>query len=644
MNKSNNGESLNLQKAAEFLDALTENSTDFIMIADKDGFPVYFNKVYKEIMTKALGREMQPGIKPHKELTDKNAVAFWDSLHVRALGGEQFTVEYTHMFREDDTRHFSVSFTPIIKDGNVAGFSEITREITQRKKYEQELTQQRDFAEGLVEIAQMIILLLDTDGHILRLNKYIEQLSGYSLEDVQNRDWCSLFIPQERQEKFNEVFLKTKENKLVRGTIIPIKTKNNQILQIVWYNKVLKDENGMSSAVLFIGQDITEQLEMEKSLRHSDKMQAVGQLAGGIAHDFNNQLAGILGYIEIIRDELKDNENCLDYCDNAINIIKRAAELTSQLLAFSRKGKFLSSPLDLHKIISEVILLLQRSIDKKISIQQKLTAGNSTVTGDPTLLQSAFLNIALNARDAMPEGGLLSFSTRTFVFNQDDAELFQIEPGEYLELVISDTGVGMDTVTLSHVFEPFFTTKETGKGTGLGLAAVYGTIKSHKGAIQVESTPGHGSTFTIYLPVSKEELQKKAEIESVQDDSTGAAHILFVEDEEVVRNITTQMLERLGYHVTVFSDGEQAVQFYAVHWKKIDMVIIDMVMPIMDGKEAYLAMRKINPEIKALLASGYSLDGAAQAIIDAGVQGFIQKPFRKAELAKKISEILGINN
>ncbi len=401
-------------------------------------------------------------------------------------------------------------------------------------------------------------------------------------------------------------------------------------------------EDGMLRRIWGSFRDITEQRNMEEHLRQAEKMEAVGQLAGGIAHDFNNQLSGIVGYADLIRGDAEDGSDNARYADNILTAGKRAADLTQELLAFSRKGKYFSVHVDMHKLVNEVVTLLQRSIDKRIIIKQLLVAQQPFVKGDPSQLQNALLNLTINARDAMPDGGELVIASE--ITHLDNIYLkqkrFELTAGNYVHITIIDSGTGIDSALLKRIFEPFYTTKKQGKGTGMGLAAVYGTAKSHNGIIDVESEVGKGTSMHLYLPQSIKDLPADSEQEEKEPETAGAATILLVDDEEMVREITTDILEKLGYAVLTCEDGCQAVEQYKNDWKNIDLVILDMVMPNMNGKDAFLAMKEINPDIKALLSSGYSITGEARSILKAGINGFIQKPYRRVELSKKIAEIL----
>lgn len=387
----------------------------------------------------------------------------------------------------------------------------------------------------------------------------------------------------------------------------------------------------------------TKEFEKSQELLHqAEKMEAIGQLAGGIAHDFNNQLAGIVGYADMLREELSNSPELALYADNILLATRRASDLTSQLLAFARKGKYRAVSIDIHNIIHEVVNILMRTIDKRIIIKQHLDAQFPTTRGDPTQIQNAIMNVALNARDAMKNSGELIFSTLNVMLDEEYCRNnpYEIEPGEYVQLCITDDGIGMDEATKKRVFEPFFTTKEQGKGTGMGLASVYGTLKNHHGTINVYSEAGHGTTMKLYFPrhtsdaLTKEQPMNKAEV------LMGNVHILLVDDEDIVLDSTSRILEKIGYKVSVCRNGKEAIQLFRENWQGIDLVILDMVMPVLSGRETYLALKEINPDVLTLLSSGYSINGEARGILDDGVKGFIQKPFRIFELSQKVAELL----
>ncbi len=381
-------------------------------------------------------------------------------------------------------------------------------------------------------------------------------------------------------------------------------------------------------------------MRLEESLRHAEKIQAIGQLAGGIAHDFNNQLMGVMGYAQILYDALEDPE-LRDYTSNILTASRRGSDLTRKLLAFSRKGKYTTVPVDVHSMIEEVVKILQHSIDKKIGIKTDLQAVNSTVSGDPTQIQNALLNLALNSRDAIADSGEIRFLTENMDL-EDVAELRKEHSfpakGPCIRISVEDSGAGMDGHTMSHLFEPFFSTKPPNKGSGMGLASVYGTVKSHKGFIFADSTPGNGSVFSIFLPVMLDARSpKKKPSPKKEAPAKNKASILVADDDEIIRTMLSKTLSALGHKVTAAKDGAQAVEIYKSSPHDFDLVILDMIMPGKNGKDAFFEMRRINKDVKALIISGYSVDKEVLNLLDHGLQGFIQKPFEIAELAKKIS-------
>ncbi|MCE9612737.1 MAG: MASE1 domain-containing protein [Lentisphaerae bacterium] len=379
-------------------------------------------------------------------------------------------------------------------------------------------------------------------------------------------------------------------------------------------------------------------LASETRLRQSEKMEAIGHLAGGVAHDFNNMLTSIVGNAEMLLDTVNPQDRkCVE---DILKAAGRSADLTRKLLAFARKGKYRSVPVDLHAVIVEVVAILAHSLDKRIVVKEILSASPPTTQGDPTQIQGALLNLALNARDAMPEGGELTLATEVVELSAEDCRMppFDLTPGRYIAIRVTDTGRGMDADTLSHLYEPFFTTKHEGAGTGLGLAAAYGAIRNHHGAITVGSVPHQGTTFTIYLPLHEGETQEDSK--PAAPASPGVGHILLVDDEELVREVASRMLRSLGYRVTLCSGGKEAIEIYRKDQPNIDLVILDLIMPDVSGRDTFRALRTINPAVKALLASGHSFNKDMQTVLDEGALGLIEKPFSIAGLSRMIAQAM----
>jgi len=392
--------------------------------------------------------------------------------------------------------------------------------------------------------------------------------------------------------------------------------------------------------------DIGETRDLEERLRHAERLDAIGQLAGGVAHDFNNQLGGILGYAELLASRLPEGQE-REWAAGIAKAVTRASGLTRQLLAYARRGNYSREPVDIHALCGETARLLERSIDKRIRIELDLGADSAVVIGDPSQLQNALLNLAINARDAMPEGGTLSFSTRDAVIGGEGTayggEGAEDGPNERsaVEVAVSDTGTGMDSEVKKHLFEPFFTTKGPGKGTGLGLAAVYGTVRSHHGTVAVDSVPGRGTRIALLLPLAKG-LESPADSSPLPagGERAGGAVIL-IDDEEPIRETGMRMLEDLGYEPIVCWDAASGLQAFAALKGRVALVILDMVLPGSSGKEIFASIRSMDPAAPVLISSGYSLDGDARSLLEAGAAGFIQKPFGKAELKEAVERAIG---
>jgi PAS domain S-box-containing protein len=380
--------------------------------------------------------------------------------------------------------------------------------------------------------------------------------------------------------------------------------------------------------------DITGQKLAEEQLRQSQKMEAIGQLAGGVAHDFNNLLTCVMGNAQLLEMRLPEGtENALLVSD-IIDASNRAADLTGHLLSFSRKGRQQSINVDVHEVVAGVVRLLSHSIDRRIEIAQGLEAAQSIVRGDPTQLQNAILNLGVNARDAMPNGGKLTFATRNVTLDDGSAVAtsYEIGPGTYLEIDVADTGVGMGAALQKRIFEPFFTTKKQGEGTGLGLAGVYGCVQSHGGVVQVYSEVSKGSTFKILLPLSHDSVASPTHVPPSQP-VRGHGRILVVDDDDIIRNFASKALRELGYQVDICEDGARGVEFFAAHHGEIDLVILDLIMPKLGGEDAFAQMRKIDPDAHILIFSGFSQHKTTTSLLAAGAKGFLNKPFDVSELS-----------
>jgi signal transduction histidine kinase len=404
----------------------------------------------------------------------------------------------------------------------------------------------------------------------------------------------------------------------------------------------LIDKSGEVKSFLHIVRDITERKNLDNKLLHGEKMQAIGQLAGGVAHDFNNQLTAILGYATLLKDKVENDEELTRFVDVVIASTRRSADLTKKLLAFARKGIYRKSDNDIHHLIEEAISLVDKSLNKNIKMDLHLNAVHSIVNCDSSQIENAFLNLIINAKDAMPDGGTLKISTDNILITSDIET--NLKPELYIEIKIKDSGSGMSKEIKTHIFEPFFSTKKE-KGTGLGLPAVYGTITGHKGSIEVDSVQGVGTEFIVKLVTIQDGdvigEDTEFSLADAKDIQSNVAVVLVVDDEVDVRNYIADLVKILGYSVITCSDGKEAVEIYKKRWGNIDVVLMDMIMPEMDGAEAYKQMQKINPEVKTVFISGYNNDKGKQILQkNPNNVWLVNKPFTPKVIASVLKTVL----
>ena len=487
------------------------------------------------------------------------------------------------------------------------------------------------------------VIATDAQMNITRMNPMAEELTGWVITDAIDQPLFNIFnVP--KGEIRREVSKGLKQT-LEKGDVVSrhdliLNSKEGYERHINCSGAPIRNIDGNIVGVVLVFRDITEQLRLQEQLNHTQKMDSIGQLAGGVAHDFNNMLFGISGAAELISMKAGDNKDIINFANTIIDATEKAAELTQKLLAFSRKAKIQSILLDVHNCITQAIQILMHTIDRKIKINSNLRAPISTIKGDPSQIQNLVLNLGVNARDAMPHGGKLTINTSAITLNEDfcRSSLFHIEPGDYILITVKDTGTGMSKETQNRMFDPFFTTKDIGKGTGLGLSAVYGIVRDHKGAITVKSKLGKGTTFQVYLPIT--ESPKTVEKQDRKIIEKGSGCILIVDDESIVRSTLEGYLKELGYSTMQAEDGKMAVKLVKESPKKIDCIVLDMIMPNMNGVETFKAIKKVVPDMKIIISSGFSKDADVDTLIAHGADAFIQKPFRSDTLSDVLSRTL----
>jgi two-component system cell cycle sensor histidine kinase/response regulator CckA len=492
---------------------------------------------------------------------------------------------------------------------------------------------------SLLESSADAIVTYDMEGKVEYVSPAFTRIFGWTSDEMKGRQIP--FVRNNEKQPAKDIF----GDLLDSGTPFndfetKCRTKDGGLIDVSVSASRCNSGEGKSMSTLFILRDISEKKRIEAQMNYIERMEAIGTLAGGIAHDFNNLMMGMLGNISLILYDMEADDPNYERLKTIEHLIQSGSELTSQLLGYARKGKYQLKPVNLNNIIIESSATFGRA-RKQIVIHRDLAEDLYLVKADKAQIRQVFMNLFLNAADAMPRGGDLFLKTQNSTHQEMSDKPYRPTPGKYVRIRVKDNGKGMDQKTITRIFEPFFTTKEMGRGSGLGLASAYGIIKGHGGYIDVESKKGYGSVFYIYLPASEASIRKESTISDAIID--GNETVLLVDDEKVIIDVGSQLLEKLGYTVIKARGGEEAIRKYQENKDRIDMVILDMIMPDVGGNEAYEKIKKIDPEAKILLSSGYSINGQATEILKKGCNGFIQKPFSLKELSKKIREILKNN-
>lgn len=508
-------------------------------------------------------------------------------------------------------------------------------DISQRKAAEERLRESEEFYTRLVATMPDIVVRMDLEGNIQFVNDAALQVSGYTRKELEGQNMLAFITPEDQERAVEN------NMRMLNGQIGPrsyrLLMKNGDIRLFEVNGDVLRTDDGSPYGIVNVMRDITEQKKLERLLQQAHKMEAIGTLAGGIAHDFNNLLMGIQGRASLVSVDLDRSHPHKEHLTAIEEYVRSATDLTKQLLGVARGGKYEIKPMDVNRLVTSSAHMFGRT-KKEIHIHEKLKPDPIIAAVDRKQIEQVLLNLYINAWQAMPDGGNLYLETCVVALDEAYCRPYQAKPGPYAKIAVTDSGIGMEPAIRQRIFDPFFTTKHKTRGTGLGLASAYGIIKNHGGMITVYSEIGHGTTFNIYLPLSDQDAhQEETREEGLMK---GNETILLIDDEAMILEVGTAMLKKLGYRVICADSGGKAVELIRQAGTRIDLVILDLIMPGMDGGKTFDRIRELAPDLPVIIASGYAMEGKAADIMAKGGNGFIQKPFTILEFSKKVRDVI----
>lgn len=545
-----------------------------------------------------------------------------------------------------ETRWINFMVNRAVDNGKVIGLMCVAIDITERKRAEEAQKRSETRYGFMVDTVPFAIISFDPQYNILEWNREAERILGWSREEAVGKSVFELFIPVELREEMKQFLDSYVEGgDEIRANINQNLCKDGSVITCSWQDIIIRDSEGRVTGVLATAIDVTEQVRLEEQLKQAQKLESVGRLAGGMAHDFNNLLTTILGYSELISMDQSLNDSVAEGIKDIRKSAERGARLIRQLLAFSRKQIMQPKRINLNELITDLEKMLKRLIEENIDLITRLEPEIKQIEADPVQIEQVIMNLVVNSRDAMPEGGKLIIETGNVYLDEDYCRIHSsVQPGDYVLLAVSDNGQGMDEKTRRQVFDPFFTTKEVGKGTGLGLSTAYGIVKQSGGYIWVYSEPDQGTTFKIYLPQIKNDNSRSTEVPKAEEAAGGKETILLVEDEGSLRGLAAKVLRKHGYTVIEAANGLEALETMAGSNKlKIDLLITDVIMPEMGGTELAGKLLERYPGIKVLYISGYTDNAIVHYGVLAEGVSFLPKPFSPISLAQKVRDTLDKN-
>ncbi len=623
-----------LKESEEYYRAIFEHTATANMILAEDTTVLSANANFEKTMGYSK-KDIENKMSWTKFVVDEDLAVMMERHKARRINPESVpgTYEFRGLTRSGEIRTFFLSVEVIPGTTNsVASLFD----ITDRKKAEDDLRQSEERLRDMVRLLPETVFEADLDGKITFVNEPSFDRFGFTRQDVEKGlSLMKILVPEDRERALENF------RKIIRGDSLGLieyvaqKKDGTRFPVMAHTARIFKEGKPVGLRGFLI--DISEKKAMEDQLLRAQKLEAIGTLAGGIAHDFNNLLMGILGNISLMLMHMDHEHPFYERLKNMEEYVQKGSDLTRQLLGFARGGKYEVRTTHLGKFVARSAEVFGRT-RKEISIHHQAAQDLWYVDVDRGQMDQVLLNLFVNAWQAMPGGGNLYISVENAELTGQDVAGFGVQPGRFVKLTVKDTGIGMDEATRSRIFEPFFSTKKRGRGTGLGLASVYGIIKNHGGFIRVESEKGVGSSFILHLPASEKKADEEDHLESKPDQGRGT--ILIIDDEEMIVDVGSQMLQRLGYSVLTAGGGRTGIDIFDHKAESIDLVILDMIMPDLSGRETFEALRRRNPAVNVLLSSGYSLDGQAKELLTEGCRGFIQKPFTMAELSRKVRELI----
>jgi PAS domain S-box-containing protein len=622
-----------LHRGEQQLRMIAENSAEVLWQADAQGVVTYASPASERVWgyrpDEAIGRSF-------REFVAEPALPAAERAFIGALSGVPMQMVDVHGRRKDgSTVPLEISVVPIFSGKRVGGIMGVARDVTERKQAEAALRESERQKNLILNSTSELVAYLDRDLRIVWANRPACQFADRPTSELVGRA-CYEAWHGRTEPCVDCAALEALKTKAPHQRELTTPDGRHWILR---GHPVLDDAGEVVGLVEF-GQDITRQAELEQRLRQSRKLEAIGRLAGGIAHDFNNLLTVINGHAEILRDAEGLGEQDRADVEDVIAAGHRAADLTRQLLAFSRRQPLELTPIALNDLIERTANMLHRLIGEDVALQLRLAPDAGVVRADAAQIEQVLLNLAVNARDAMPHGGTLTLATANVRIEPPSPLLEDgAAEGDYVRLSVADTGVGMDATTREQIFEPFFTTKEVGRGTGLGLATVYGIIKQHEGSITVESEPGQGTTLHVLLP-GVEKSERPSRPGTGDDRPRGTETVLLVEDEHPVRVVAQRVLERAGYRVWTAEAAEEAIRMFEESGSEIDILVTDVVMPEADGNALYRQLAESRPELPVLFVSGYPGHHLDAYGVEHDRFNFLEKPFSAQALVCRVREVL----